>query len=430
MMQAAFINPIPLTRSTYSILPPHKSSLQPRPHLHHCPVCSLSFPPSSGRTLRLFLASVAAAAALTVHPGIFNPNTDNVAIAARGGGASFASGDVNKDGESLLRWALPINNGEIRELQGEVEGLTADLRGSKWKRIADDVRKAKGIAERKGNSILSSAKAQDREQAESLMQQIKDGIAQLNDVVVEKNADKVVDCQKQVLRSIGQLEEMIVDRFPFQVPAEYGHLPWLRGRATVEMVVEKAGGAQFDIDGTIYNKGKMTMIIDGYSAPITAGNFVQLVNRGFYNGKDIIRSDGFVVQTGKPEGKLEGYIDPNSKEVRTIPLEVFAKGDKEPTYGVSLEDDGRGAAATVLPFSSYGTLAFAREEFAADSGSSQFFWFLFEPDLTPAGRNLLDGRYAVFGYTVDGQKFLKGLEQGDHIVEARVTSGLENLVEP
>jgi cyclophilin family peptidyl-prolyl cis-trans isomerase len=43
----------------------------------------------------------------------------------------------------------------------------------------------------------------------------------------------------------------------------------------------------------------------------------------------------------------------------------------------------------------------AREEYVADSASSQVFWLLFESDLTPAGKNLLDGRYACFGYTVE-----------------------------
>lgn len=33
-----------------------------------------------------------------------------------------------------------------------------------------------------------------------------------------------------------------------------------------------------------FGRGSMTIVIDGYSAPITAGNFLDLVNRGFYNG--------------------------------------------------------------------------------------------------------------------------------------------------
>eukprot|EP00168_Porphyra_purpurea_P009543 TRINITY_DN2329_c0_g1_i5.p4 TRINITY_DN2329_c0_g1~~TRINITY_DN2329_c0_g1_i5.p4 ORF type:complete len:192 (+),score=95.12 TRINITY_DN2329_c0_g1_i5:893-1468(+) len=186
----------------------------------------------------------------------------------------------------------------------------------------------------------------------------------------------------------------------------------------------------FDILGTIYKEGKLTMVLDGYTAPVTAGNFVDLVERGFYNNTLVVRSDGFVVQIGRPDTKDELYVDPVTKVKRTIPLEVFAKSDKEPTYGLTLEDDGRGYAATKLPFSVNGAMAQARNEFEANSGSSQIFWFLFEPDLTPAGRNLLDGRYALFGFVTEGDFFLKSFGVGDLVVEAKVVDGLENLVQP
>lgn len=106
----------------------------------------------------------------------------------------------------------------------------------------------------------------------------------------------------------------------------------------------------------------------------------------------------------------------------------YAQLDSELLYGVSSEDDGRGSAATTLQFQSYGALGMAREEFAADSASTQFFWLLFESDLTPAGRNLLDGRYALFGYTLDGADLLKDVKEGDIIASAKVTKGIENLV--
>ena len=48
----------------------------------------------------------------------------------------------------------------------------------------------------------------------------------------------------------------------------------------------------------------MRIVVDGYNAPVTAGNFVDLVARGFYDGMDIQRADGFVVQTGKPPGSV------------------------------------------------------------------------------------------------------------------------------
>ena len=48
----------------------------------------------------------------------------------------------------------------------------------------------------------------------------------------------------------------------------------------------------------------MRIVVDGYNAPVTAGNFVDLVQRGFYDGMAIQRADGFVVQTGDPDGPV------------------------------------------------------------------------------------------------------------------------------
>lgn len=64
------------------------------------------------------------------------------------------------------------------------------------------------------------------------------------------------------------------------VPSDYDDLPQLKGRATVEMVVKKADGEKFDIEGQLYNEAKMKMIIDGYAAPVTSGNFIDLVQKG------------------------------------------------------------------------------------------------------------------------------------------------------
>ena len=84
-----------------------------------------------------------------------------------------------------------------------------------------------------------------------------------------------------------------------------------------------------------------------------------------------------------------------------LPLEVKAAKDKEPIYEESLEDLGRPNDQPSLPFNAFGTMAWARNEFDNNSASSQVFWLLKESELTPSGANLLDGRYAVFGYIVD-----------------------------
>ncbi|GAB0490055.1 hypothetical protein MMPV_001285 [Pyropia vietnamensis] len=353
------------------------------------------------------------------------------AYAARGGGYSLeaASGEVNKDGESVLRWALPIDNKAVRELQASLERITGDLRGLKWGKVEGDARKAVGVLKNQREKILAGVPDDRRAYAEEQLDVVADGLPRLNTLIAERSTEKVVALQRSLLRNIGNVEQSMVVGFPFEVPAEFADKPLLKGRATVQMTIRKTG-EDFDIRGTIYKEGKLTMVLDGYNAPVTAGNFVDLVQRGFYNNDTVVRSDGFVVQIGRPDTKDELYVDPDTGLKRTIPLEVFAKGDKVPTYGLTLEDDGRGYAATKLPFSVNGALAQARNEFEPNTGSSQVFWFLFEPDLTPAGRNLLDGRYALFGYVIDGDQFLNNFSVGDKVIEAKVVDGLENLVLP
>lgn len=64
----------------------------------------------------------------------------------------------------------------------------------------------------------------------------------------------------------------------------------------------------------------MEIILDGYNAPVSAGTFMDLVQKGFYDGMEIQRADGFVVQTGKPEGGEQGYVDPATGKVRRCEL--------------------------------------------------------------------------------------------------------------
>jgi peptidylprolyl isomerase len=42
----------------------------------------------------------------------------------------------------------------------------------------------------------------------------------------------------------------------------------------------------------------------------------------------------------------------------------------------------------------------------------------------------MDGRYSVFGYTVEGDEILEDLEEGDTLISARVVNGIENLERP
>ena len=71
-------------------------------------------------------------------------------------------------------------------------------------------------------------------------------------------------------------------------------------------------------------KGTIKIQVFAGKAPKTAANFIDLVNKGFYNGLTFHRYEpGFCVQGGDPRGNGQGgYVDPNTHRERTIPLEV------------------------------------------------------------------------------------------------------------
>ena len=53
--------------------------------------------------------------------------------------------------------------------------------------------------------------------------------------------------------------------------------------------------------------------------------------------------------------------------------------------------------------------------------------FLYEAELNPAGRNLIDGRNAAFGYVVEGFEVLEELTKDDTIISIDVLDGIDNL---
>ncbi|MBF2000955.1 MAG: peptidylprolyl isomerase [Synechococcales cyanobacterium M58_A2018_015] len=330
--------------------------------------------------------------------------------------SALPPGNAITDGKALLRYGLPIDNKPIREVQAALENMSEALRARRIAGVNRNIDTAQKTLNRQEAQILASVPADRQSQASKLIAEIKTGLDEMRAEVTAQNKEAIWTKRSQLLDQVGELEELMVADFPFEVPEEYSNLPQLKGRATVEVET---------------NKGTMTLVVDGYNAPVTAGNFVDLVQRGFYDGLEFTRAeDNYVLQIGDPPGKEVGFVDPKTGKYRAIPLEIMVKGDDQPLYGVTLEEVGRYLDQPVLPFSAFGALGMARPADDANGGSSQFFFFLFEPELTPAGLNLLDGRYAVFGYVTENKEVLEQLKQGDKIISARVIDGLDNLVEP
>jgi peptidylprolyl isomerase len=330
--------------------------------------------------------------------------------------AALPPGNAVTDPRSLLRLALPFENDSIRRIQRNIEDIAVQVRARRWSAINGDISKAISQLTRKKDEIIAAVPEPNRPAAVELVDQISTKLSDLKAIAEAKEGEQLIEQKNQLLDTIGALEASMVSKFPFEVPQEYQALPQLKGRATVEIET---------------TKGKLTVVADGYSAPVTAGNFIDLVQRGFYNGLPFSRAEeSYVLQTGDPQGPEVGFVDPTSGKYRAIPFEVLVQGDEKPFYGSTLEEAGRYLDNPVLPFSAYGTVAMAPPAEDPNGASSQFFFFLFEPELTPAGRNLLDGRYSVFGYVVSGQDVLGQLKPTDKIISAKVIDGLENFQKP
>ena len=173
----------------------------------------------------------------------------------------------------------------------------------------------------------------------------------------------------------------------------------------------------------VINGQPVTIEVDGTNAPITAGNFVDLVERGVYDGvmfhRVVRQPEPFVVQGGDPRSKdttipasqlgTGNFIDPDTNQGRFIPLEIKPQGAAEPVYN---------QVVTQTPQLQHtrGAVAMARSN-ALNSASSQFYFAL---DELP----FLNGNYAVFGNVIQGFETVNAVQQGDRISTAKVVQGI------
>lgn len=137
------------------------------------------------------------------------------------------------------------------------------------------------------------------------------------------------------------------------------------------------------------SKGTIKAQLYNDLAPITAGNFADLVQRGFYDGLSFHRYEpNFVIQGGDPLGNgTGGFVDPGTGRERTIPLETSPE----------------------LKHDAAGVLAMARSQ-DPNSASCQFY-------ITLAPASFLDRNYAVFGRVTEGMEVVQNLRRGDKIVK-------------
>ena len=130
-------------------------------------------------------------------------------------------------------------------------------------------------------------------------------------------------------------------------------------------------------------KGTIKFELKESEAPITTKNFIDLAEKGFYNGLKfhrVIRR--FMIQGGCPQGNGTGGPGYNIKD-EFHPKLRHTKG------AVSMANAG------------------------PNTGGSQFF-------ITEDPQPHLDGKHSVFGQVTEGQDVVEKINQGDKIVKVTI----------
>lgn len=328
--------------------------------------------------------------------------------------AALPTKSAIKDPRIILRNALPIDSEVLRDVQKTLEQMPRQTNLKRWSSLKKDIETISRTLVQNQAQLIAEVSADRQGLLTEHLTSLSNSLVPLQEAILVKDRNNIKALSEKALDYVGLAEADLIQTFPFEVPAQYASLPQLKGRAQVEL-------------STV--KGNAIITVDGFNAPVNAGQFIDLVQQGFYDGLTFTRADeNYYLQTGDPNGSIDGYVDPATGKYRTVPIEVRLPDQKIPTYGKTFEEQGLSGTLPVLPFAAFGTVAMAHPNDDANAGSSQFFIYLFESELTPAGLNLLDGNYSVFGYVTDGKETLDKLRLGDKILSARVISGAENLV--
>eukprot|EP00980_Cylindrotheca_fusiformis_P028828 scaffold22653_cov119-Cylindrotheca_fusiformis.AAC.9 len=370
--------------------------------------------------------------------------------------------------EYALLKILPVKNPVFRTLEQNIESLSvvrlqADDANEKdtkekFRKAGQSVETAIKVLTEKRSQLQPVFFTEDStqvaiakgERGEVLIESLLADLSALLEATKSLNATLVSAREKKALLSLSYLGELLVKEYPYRVPTtgKFSFLPRLLGRATVTFRIKRKNSIL----------GNITIVADGYTAPITAGNFVDLCLRNFYTGLPVKSmskkfgptSDPIATNVNVLGSFNEGFYSPLTGKLRRIPLEVIrlekltgspklsysflrpdftsldvlSFGSSSFTQGVSaasLADNMEGVSLIpsmnskpLLTFDTPGLVAMNHPDNYPNGGSSEFF--ALQDNAFPDGKNrLLDGQYAPFGFIIEGSSVFQSLNDGDMI---------------
>lgn len=370
--------------------------------------------------------------------------------------------------QSVLLNTLPVKDRYFRKLQALIEevnvlrpyvscqtgrdGAPSDA-AARWAAVQSAAQEAKTVLSRHRYSFQPHFRADDKgelqilraQQSEVLLSDLGKALKDLIEDSAALDQERVMAGQERALLLLGFIGELMLEGFPLQVPQDPAleTLPALRGRALVNVVFrrkDRKAPPFSDFGGGAPN---VTVVLDGFAAPLSAGNVLDLAMRGYYNNLPfnfslLEASDtgpGVPVITG---GRYEtGFVDPITGRPRLLPLEVLrASGEKQVpslAYGAARNSAVFTRDPPVLSFANANALALLHPADDANGANAEFFVVRAQPAAAKQCRPVplakrLDGRYSIFGWVVERSELLAQLAPGDVIESIEVLRGAENLV--
>jgi len=351
--------------------------------------------------------------------------------------------DLPRSAEAALRRSIPSFNDHVASLQSELETVQYYLRipqRKPWANMATSAATAGELAADadawyvllrrqsfrrthysllvatlpRHSGSLRGVLSSDLGTARELLDGVQSDLARLQRAIDVKDPERTSIRVANALERLGRIELLQSPGLKYQLPARYAGLPRLTGRAVLEMTVTpRAGG----------NKQVVELTLDGFSAPLTSGRMLQNVMQKKYDGTTVRADDTSI------------YVDTSSRDTRAtnvhtdgdLPLEIFVRGDFEPTYRSELNVNDFDEIP-LIPLSVDGALAATR---AGDGLSSPTEFFVYKYNRSQsglAGLSFDEGSFAVFGYVTSDRDSIRLLNDGDRIDRIRVVSGAEKLV--
>ena len=217
-------------------------------------------------------------------------------------------------------------------------------------------------------------------------------------------------------------------------------IPSLIGRATVDIMFQRAGG-KFKKSALVAkdfpdNTARVRIVLDGINAPLAAGSFVDLAEKRFYSAAKV-REDKFEYLSSATNRVLLGsssstYNEAQTQTKRRVPLEVLREGGEKSrrvATGAARNSAVFTKSRPVKSFATLGAIGMNHEIGDPNGGTADFFFVRPDRSLSVQERytspsvRRLDARYTLFAYCVDGIDILEQLRAGDKIVGMKLIDG-------